>query len=1042
MPEYLAPAVYVEEVDTGSKPIEGVSTSTAGMIGVAERGPVNVPMLVTSSGEYQRMFGQTLNAAQYADHRFLPHAVEGFFTNGGKRVYVTRVLDQAAALPAARQLVAPEIGAAVQAPLVIAAAPTATTVVIDADPGFVATNNVQIDDGLSAEFQVVAAVPVAANTVTVRMPLDFEHAAGQAVEHVPIADAAPAGQHSTTASAAVAAGSTTVALTAVAGFVPPLDVDQVLRIGTLADDEELVVLAGPPAGNTISLRAPLRLSHANLAQVHRQAIGAVIGAPRAIAAGPGSAPNSAVVLVDNNAGLATEDDGIRFAHPTTGRIEYRRIGALTRVPLNQPAYADYPAGTRVERVTPGAAGAVVALTRDAHVGESVIAVGNRVGFTVGAVVQIGVGPQAETLQIVDLPARVANPDAGNIVLSGSLRAERLIATSPVQLFAAPAAPARANVLTLGAAANAVELVVSRSAFAAGNLLRVTPPTGGPFFHTVRVASTAIAPQALTLTNPLEQAHAAGAVVARRAAFATVRALDAGIWGNRLQVGMERQDPPLLTTRVRQVLPGGRLRLDSAAGVEVGTELLVTDGTGTVSPLKVLDIDRQNDSLITLEAVTPLPGAVVPTNPVTSREYRFVVELLRQPDASNPARNTIAIDREVFAGLSLDRRHSRYFERVIGTTWNMTTPTTTMDDRNAALRRADRRSEGESQYVRVFDGGFATSTNFRPGPVATYAPRPGGTPRLVLIPLRNGNDALGAVSDLTYIGNDNVNPEQRTGLFTLRNLPDVSIISAPGRTSVPMQNALINHCELMRYRFAVLDGQAPPVDSIPDIQAQRQQFDTKYAALYHPWLLVPDPYPLNGVIRQDYPIPPSGHMLGVYARTDIERGVHKAPANEVVRGVVGLQRALNKEQHDILNPYPVNINVIRDFRQDNRGIRVYGGRVITSDSDWKYVNVRRLLIFIEASVDRGLQWVVFEPNAEPLWARVRRAIRNFLTLVWRNGALEGTKPEEAFFVTCDRTTMTQTDIDQGRLICLVGVAPVKPAEFVIVRIGLWTAHAED
>jgi hypothetical protein len=117
-------------------------------------------------------------------------------------------------------------------------------------------------------------------------------------------------------------------------------------------------------------------------------------------------------------------------------------------------------------------------------------------------------------------------------------------------------------------------------------------------------------------------------------------------------------------------------------------------------------------------------------------------------------------------------------------------------------------------------------------------------------------------------------------------------------------------------------------------------------------------------------------------------------------------------------------------------------VITSDSDWKYVNVRRLLIFIEKSVERGLQWVVFEPNAAPLWARVRRSITNFLTVVWRNGALEGRKPEEGFYVKCDETTMTQTDIDSGRLICLVGVAPVKPAEFVIIRIGLWTAQAQE
>ena len=197
-----------------------------------------------------------------------------------------------------------------------------------------------------------------------------------------------------------------------------------------------------------------------------------------------------------------------------------------------------------------------------------------------------------------------------------------------------------------------------------------------------------------------------------------------------------------------------------------------------------------------------------------------------------------------------------------------------------------------------------------------------------------------------------------------------------------------------------------------------------------------------MLFRSYPIPPAGHVVGIYARTDIERGVHKAPANEVVRGIVGLQRLLTKGEHDILNPYPMNVNVIRDFRPDSRGIRVYGGRVITSDSDWKYVNVRRLIIFIEASIDRGLQWVVFEPNAEPLWARVRRSIGNFLTLVWRNGALEGTKPEEAFFVKCDRTTMTETDIQSGRLIAVVGVAPVRPAEFVIVRIGLWTAHAEE
>lgn len=470
---------------------------------------------------------------------------------------------------------------------------------------------------------------------------------------------------------------------------------------------------------------------------------------------------------------------------------------------------------------------------------------------------------------------------------------------------------------------------------------------------------------------------------------------------------------------------------------------MSDATNTDTPVKVQSIDRQNDYLITLEASTSLPGLVTTGDKVRSREYRFVVELLRQQDPGNPSRNNQVVDREVFVNLSLDFRHSRYFQSVIGCTWDMANPTVTVDDTvpvGRPLRLADRRSEGESNYVRVRD--LAPVTGFRLAPTVSYEIRPDGTPRLILLPLANGDDALGAVSDTTYIGNDNVQPELRTGLFTLRNIEEISIVTVPGRTSVAMQAALINHCEFMRYRFAVLDGSPPPQDSLANIQVQRQQFDTKYAALYYPWLLIPDPYPTNPSAPPDYPIPPSGHMIGVYARTDIERGVHKAPANEVVRGVIGLQRKLNKEQHDILNPYPVNINVIRDFRDNNRGIRVYGGRVITSDSDWKYVNVRRLLIFIEASIDRGLQWVVFEPNAEPLWARVRRSISNFLTLVWRNGGLEGTKVEEAYFVKCDRTTMTQTDIDSGRLICVVGVAPVKPAEFVIVRIGLWTAHADD
>ncbi len=286
----------------------------------------------------------------------------------------------------------------------------------------------------------------------------------------------------------------------------------------------------------------------------------------------------------------------------------------------------------------------------------------------------------------------------------------------------------------------------------------------------------------------------------------------------------------------------------------------------------------------------------------------------------------------------------------------------------------------------------------------------------------------------YIGIDG-GPGNKTGIKALEDIDAVSIIAAPGITDEDVQNELILQCESLKDRFAILDGPRDSSD-LEDIKAFRSRYDTKYAALYFPWLLRNDP--LDDV---NIYVPPAGYLAGIYARSDVERGVHKAPANEVVKGIKDLKYSLNKREHDILNPYPVNINVIRDFRSSNRGIRVWGARCITSDSDWKYVNVRRLFIFIEESIEKGTQWVVFEPNDEPLWARVRRSVTNFLTRVWRDGALQGSTPEEAFFVKCDRTTMTQDDIDTGKLIMQIGIAPVKPAEFVIFRIGQWTGGSE-
>ena len=314
--------------------------------------------------------------------------------------------------------------------------------------------------------------------------------------------------------------------------------------------------------------------------------------------------------------------------------------------------------------------------------------------------------------------------------------------------------------------------------------------------------------------------------------------------------------------------------------------------------------------------------------------------------------------------------------------------------------------------------------------------PSGADGLRLLLDTGGSDGS-APSETQYLGGGD--PGSRTGIKALEDIDQISIIAAPGIVGQNVQNALIEQCERLMDRFAILDPKPKTGNVAPDlndIQSQRNLYDTKYAAFYYPRLMVTNP--LTEIV---IPIPPSGHMAGIYARTDIERGVHKAPANEVVRNILGLELTINKAEQDILNPSPVNINVVRDFRASGRGYRVWGARCITSDTIWKYVPVRRLFIFLEESLDEGTQWVVFEPNDEPLWARVRQSVTNFLTRVWRDGALMGTKLEEAFFVKCDRTTMTQDDIDNGRLIMIIGVAPVKPAEFVIIRIGQKTGGAE-
>jgi len=1235
MPEYLSPGVYVEEIDTGNKPIEGVSTSTAGIEGLAERGPLNVPILVTGYGEYVRWFGGYLNIEEFTNatgaHCYLPHAVEGFFTNGGKRAFITRVAGEGAVAATADLF---DRGSAASADSIIlrAAAESTGTVanspllyVLDpANLSNVAPHNwIRIGDGSPAEYKQVAAIGAVANNthVPLNFPLSFLHEANSPVQQFTPAAAAGYGA-GFTLTGAVDEGATHLVVTGAGADLTKLvaSPDQLLEIGGAHGEHHFAVsttISGTTA--TVVLEAPLVMTYPDAATVN----------PLAVPGAPPPTPHLALdgntgdslIYVDNRGGAFNTVTDLVFIHANDPvRNEVRRIGHLFSVDISPDAYEEYPADSMVrtaaladdDRRMTAFAGAVLTLddvssltagdtlwvdvglpremgtilsvnadasqvtltaalanphavpvpatpgfslktlTSAAPAGTRVVALGNRVTLQVGDVVGIGDILHREYATIVGLPNRSpVGADPGNVVLdhalvldhpngdtfrrqlspppsvprlstaaAGALLARTyyivttyfnpatgettvspeatidvplndvLVVTSPaarsgftqyrVYVGTAPgsetlqatvnlgtnftepvaglvagAAPPTVNtaalaatVLVLAADQGAGTVLLSDgTSFAVGSFLSVTIPSGETFYHAVH-AATAAAPVEVSLQTPLERAHPAGSAIVGRDPLIEVQALDVGAWGNRLRISVQDESPGLVpSTTLKPIINPTHIRLASAAGVEAGTILELLDplrnNEVVGDPIKVVLLNRSSNNTITLQSAltglqqTRQANALLAGKAlgVRSREFHLTVYLLHQADPALPSRDEVVIASEVFRNLSMDPRHSRYIETIIG-------------DIHGPLRLEDRRPEGQSWYIRVHDVGqdvlpdpIPTLESIRLGPETLIDILPSGSEQPARQALEGGDDSINTVDDHTYTGDDNVDPEKRTGLFSFVSVEEISILAVPGRTTPAIQQALISQCENLRYRFAVLDGPPPPDDALADVQNRRQQFDTKYAAIYHPWLLIEDPFPTNLQQIGTFPIPPSGNVIGVYARTDDERGVHKAPANEVVNGIIGLQRILNKGEQDILNPFPVNINVIRDFRKDNRSIRIWGARVITSDPDWFYVNVRRLLIFLEQSMDIGLQWVVFEPNAEPLWARVKRTITNFLTTVWRNGALEGTKPEEAFFVKCDHTTMTQDDIDNGRLIVVIGVAPVRPAEFVIIRIGLWTAGSQ-
>lgn len=540
------------------------------------------------------------------------------------------------------------------------------------------------------------------------------------------------------------------------------------------------------------------------------------------------------------------------------------------------------------------------------------------------------------------------------------------------------------------AATANTIAVAGINTATGDVMLTNPidinPVGKPAFPAARTA-------VVTTFNGINGSGAP--TTGARPASITLEAADAGSWGDRIVVTTRHVSSAraVYDTLISGGVDANQVRVKTATGFYPNAWVQIDRGPG--APRNIRRVIAVNGTVLTLSGPALTGPTLAPMAPATETVltvWEFAM--------------TVSFDgiTETYPSLTLANVPGKYV----------------LDQIN-----------GRSNLIRV----VAASV---PALIADTHPFrfPTADDGLTLPPTTAGIDVAPAAADIR--GTDG-GPGARTGLRALEEIDDISIIVVPGWGDVSVQAAMIEQAERLKYRVALLDpevtGGAAP--TLTQIQNQRSRFDSKYAAIYYPRVIVRD--------ADDAPraIGPAGHMAGLCARIDNERGVFKSPGNEVLRAIVDLETIVTKGEHEILNPR--NINVIRDFRNENRGIRIYGARCVTSLADWKYLAVRRLFIAIERSIEIGTQWAVLEPNGPQLWDRLIDSIDSFLTTWWRDGALLGEEKAQAFYIRCGTATMTQDDIDNGRLVMEIGIAPVKPAEFVIIRIsqtpsGLLAAEA--
>jgi hypothetical protein len=952
MPEYLAPGVYVEEIDLGSKPIEGVSTSTTGFVGVARRGPVNKPVFITSIGEYFKYFGGFLGQQPYGTLRWLPIAVDGYFSNGGKRAYVVRVaklkpgsgepLDTPVATVA--QAVLPDQRDA-RRTLLRPAKKGEQEIDLTYATGLAVGDILQLGDGAEAEFVTITEFT---NHIKISSALQFDHTAGVTVMSVSNDLTTLANPTTNAAGASAIRVATPGSLTANSWIM--------IEDGT--DTEFLLRGATAPNGD-VNVTPNLFSSHAAGRNVRNVTLdttkkGALTKAAKA---------GDDTIQLDNVLGTLAQGQWIQLQANAGQDVDFVQVtGPVSggNLPVSPKLRFPHDLGKEVVKAT------IVDPAATTLTAPAIISVASATGLS-----------QNDLIMLED----VVRTEFGRL---SAINGTELTLTTPLRFphgtgvkLRKVTAPAKTQ---LSAAANADDdkiKVLSRNDLNEGSVLEILD---GAQTEYLEVKGPGTAGDEVLVRRKLRYSHAKNTFV--RLLQGTMKIIagpsipdpalypEVGEWGNNIRVQTESASITRADVALSASKGDSALTLSTTQGIEAGSVLRLPGNL-------YVTVKRVEGKKVLLDST--LPAAINPATATNSWDKQVSTSEFTIRFTSEEA-------DEVFSNLSMEPRHSNFFVTVI--------------NRN-------------SQLVHVETTGNTTTPPSNQ-PLTTSAWYLGG-----------GADELPSiVSDPgIYVGSDAADADRRAGLFALLNYTDISIVAVPGQTNATVQLALITHAERARYRFAVLDAEDNA--NLDRIQAQRSLYDSKYAALYYPWIQVFDPLEKKLVNA-----PPSGHTCGIYARTDTEVGVHKAPANAVVAQAQALQRTITQSQQDILNPK--GINVIRAF--PGRGIRIWGARTISSDPAWKYLNVRRLFIFLEQSIDNATQYAVFEPNDVPLWERLRGSVTAFLTTQWRNGMLQGRTVEQSFFVRVGLgETMTQDDIDNGRVIMLIGVAPVKPAEFVIFRI---------